>query len=309
MTFEECLNSNRKILMEGALGERLKREYHLKFDEAVAIAGLAYNLYGIKALQKLWTGYIEIAKKYNLPFMATTPTRRANQDRVSRSRYQETIIKKNVDLLKSIRKKSNYKEMYIGGLLGCKGDAYKAENVLECQEAKEFHSWQCKMFQRENVDFLYAGIMPALTEAIGMAQAMDDSGLPYIISFMIQKNGRLIDGTSIHEAIVKIDSQVTRKPVCYMTNCIHPNILFEALSQKFNQTTVVRQRLRGIQANASELSPEELDGSMYLKSSTPNQLAESIHTLSELMDILIYGGCCGTDNHHIEAIARVIKQL
>lgn len=30
-------------LMEGALGERLKREYHLTFDEHVDMAGLVYS--------------------------------------------------------------------------------------------------------------------------------------------------------------------------------------------------------------------------------------------------------------------------
>jgi S-methylmethionine-dependent homocysteine/selenocysteine methylase len=49
-------------------------------------------------------------------------------------------------------------------------------------------------------DFLYAGIMPALPEAVGMAQAMADSGLPYIISFMIRQDGRLLDGSTSNKA-------------------------------------------------------------------------------------------------------------
>lgn len=53
------------------------------------------------------------------------------------------------------------------------------------------------MFLEAKVDFLYAGIMPALVEAIGMARAMENTGLPYIISFMIRSDGKLIDGTTI----------------------------------------------------------------------------------------------------------------
>lgn len=68
--------------MEGALGERLKREYHLTFDEHIAMAKLIYQEEGVMALKKLWTEYYEIAKKYKLPFLATTPTRRANKERV-----------------------------------------------------------------------------------------------------------------------------------------------------------------------------------------------------------------------------------
>ena len=62
MDFETCFNSNRKILLEGALGERLKREYHLKFDENVAMAGLANDVQGQKALYELWNEYMAILK-------------------------------------------------------------------------------------------------------------------------------------------------------------------------------------------------------------------------------------------------------
>lgn len=60
--------------MEGALGERLKREYHLAFDKNVVMAGLVYSENGKNALEELWSGYAEIARRYHLPFLATTPT-------------------------------------------------------------------------------------------------------------------------------------------------------------------------------------------------------------------------------------------
>ena len=39
---------------------------------------------------------------------------------------------------------------------------------------------------------------------------------PYIISFTIQKDGKLIDGHTIDYAIRFIDDNVSRKPVCYI---------------------------------------------------------------------------------------------
>lgn len=82
--------------------------------------------------------------------------------------------------------------------------------------------------------------MPVLSEAIGMAVAMSDTDIPYIISFTIQRNGKLIDGHTINDAIYYIDNHVSNKPVCYMTNCVHPDIVYEALSHKFNQTQMVK---------------------------------------------------------------------
>lgn len=307
MEFISCYNSSKAILMEGALGERLKREFNIKFDDDVAMASLVYDDNGRKALIHIWTEYMEIAEKYNLPFLATTPTRRANQDRVNQSKFNASIIKDNVELLKELRRKSSISNMFIGGLMGCKGDAYKATEVLSVTKAKQFHYWQAELFERAHVDFLYAGIMPALSEAIGMAQAMQETGLPYIISFMIRKDGRLIDGTTISDAINRIDDKVIQKPVCYMTNCVHPKVLQEAFSFNFNKTYEVKSRFKGIQANTSPLSPEELDHSIDLKCSDAVSLASLMVELSKYIDTKIYGGCCGTNSLHIEEIAKRIN--
>lgn len=307
MSLETCLSDQKYLLMEGALGERLKREYHVKLDPDVAMASLIYEDTGKDALKKLWNEYIEIARKYGLPFLATTPTRRANQERVGKAGYEASIIVDNVRVLKQLKQDSGI-EMYVGGLMGCKGDAYKAEGALEEEEAERFHWWQAELFQKAGVDFLYAGIMPALEEATGMARAMAKTGLPYIISFTIQKDGRLLDGTTITDAIRYIDSRVRPVPLCYMTNCVHPNIVREAILQPFNQNEIVRERFLGIQANTSPLTYEELDGSLDLKSSEPEELAESIKQLSKVSGMKIFGGCCGTDGRHMEQIAKSLVE-
>ena len=306
MTFVECFSQYKNILMEGALGERLKREYHLDFDDNVAMASLVYSQTGRDALSELWGGYIDIAKRFNLPFVATTPTRRANRERIESSDFSEKIISDNVDFLREIQKKSGAK-MFVGGLMGCKGDAYTAEGALPEKEAYDFHKWTCRHFLDAGVDFLYAGIMPSLFEAAGLAEAADETNLPYIISFTIQKNGTLIDGTKISDAITYIDENTRNKPLCYMTNCVHPKILFEALSQPFNQNAAVQKRFRGIQANTSPLSYAELDGSVDLKASSPKDFADDMIQLSKIVSIKIWGGCCGTDDRHIECLAEKLN--
>ncbi|GHU40456.1 homocysteine S-methyltransferase [Clostridia bacterium] len=307
MTFEQCFNCGKPILMEGALGERLKRDYKLTFDKNVALAGLVYDEEGRQALKKLWTEYIDIAIRYKMPFIATTPTRRANEERVNKSEYNENIIRDNVDFLKSIRNCYSKEAIYLGGLMGCKGDAYKANEVLSRSQAADFHSWQAALFQNAKVDFLYAGIMPALEETLGMSEAMAKTDLPYIISFMIRKDGCLIDGTNLSDAIQIIDKNVERKPLCYMSNCTHPKVVMKTLSYDFNRNESVWKRFRGIQPNTSDLSPENLDNSAVLFESNPKEFAKEIVSLQNLMDITICGGCCGTDLRHIEEIAKELS--
>ena len=117
MDFETCIASHSSVLMEGALGERLKREYGLTINGSVAMADLIYSQQRRLALETLWRGYMGIAGKYNLPFLATTPTRRANKQQVIQAGYDEAIIGDNVRFLRKIKETSNI-EMYIGGLMG-----------------------------------------------------------------------------------------------------------------------------------------------------------------------------------------------
>lgn len=303
MGFLECIRSGRPVLMEAALGERLKREYHLSFHPDVAMATLAELPRGRAALTELWSSYAAIAGQYGLPFLATTPTRRANRERMAAAGRDQLLIERNVRLLNSVRETAVC-EMYVGGLMGCRGDAYTGEGNLPEREAAEFHGWAAEAFRAAGADFLYAGIMPTLPEAAGIARAMEATGLPYMISFTIQRDGCLIDGTPIADAIAYIDAATARNPVCYMTNCVHPAIVRAALEQPCNRTEAVRCRFRGIQANTSPLSYGELELATELLCAEPEELAEEIMALREIGDLHIFGGCCGTDDRHLEAMAR-----
>jgi S-methylmethionine-dependent homocysteine/selenocysteine methylase len=291
-------------MIEGALGVRLRGEYGVDPDPIVANASLVYEERAVAAMKEIYGQYITIADHYNFPIMLMTPTRRANRHNVERSSFDKEIIRDNVNLLKNLRQDKVSSDIYVGALMGCKGDAYQATEVLSEKEAYEFHSWQAELFAKEQVDFFFAGIMPAVPEIIGMAHAMGNTGIPYIISFMVRSNGRLIDGTTIHDAIQAVESSVRMKPLTYMANCIHPINLDMALSKDFNGTELVRTHFTGIQANASPLSPEELDGSYEIITSDPVELAEGMIKLREQYKLKIFGGCCGTNQYHMEELAK-----
>ena len=67
--FESCYNNSPIVFMEGALGERLKREYYIPFDETVALAGHIYNEKAKEALKELFNQYIKISEYYHFPIM------------------------------------------------------------------------------------------------------------------------------------------------------------------------------------------------------------------------------------------------
>jgi len=81
------------------------------------------------------------------------------------------------------------------------------------------------------------------------------------------------------------------------------------LSFSFNRTELVRTRFLGIQANSSPLSPEELDNCCDLKTSDATSLADEMMQLHGQFPLKIFGGCCGTDATHLEAIAKKLQTI
>lgn len=306
LSFTETFRTAPYILTEGGIVARLRHEYHIPLDEHIVHAGLIYDDVTRDALTEIYRQFIKVATDFQLPLMLMTPTRRANMMRISESVYRNRkVLADNIDFLTQLCSGASI-PAYVGGLTGCRGDAYDGRYYLSVEEATEFHYPTVRTMMEGGVDFLFAGIMPQLTEAIGMANAMAATGLPYIISFMIRRDGRLMDGTFIHDAIQIIDNEVSVRPLCYMANCIHPDILHQALLHPYNDTTLVRERFQGIQANAANLDSEMLDGSSCLVSSTPEELADRLMTLLWDFPLKICGGCCGTDQHHLYRLAEML---
>jgi len=87
-----------------------------------------------------------------------------------------------------------------------------------------------------------------------------------------------------------------------MINCAHP-AHFEAVLDD----ALIRARVRGIRANASTLSDAELDEASELDEGDPADLAVRCGSLTtQLPNLTVFGGCCGTDHRHVSAIAAAV---
>jgi homocysteine S-methyltransferase len=199
-------------------------------------------------------------------------------------------------------------KIFIGGLLGCRGDAYRPAEGLPADEAAAFHRTQVKALAASHVDFLFAATLPTAAEARGIVLAAADCRIPYVLSFVVRRDGTLLDGTPLHETVAGIDAAVDSPPLFYMVNCVHPSIFEEAMVSAISRSPQVAGRIIGLQANTSSKSPEELDGLPALDAESPEALAESILRLRLLFGTKVLGGCCGTDHRHIEQIARRIGE-
>ena len=142
-----------------------------------------------------------------------------------------------------------------------------------------------------------------MSEATGLAFALAATGKPYLVSFVVRPEGTLLDGTPLKEAIAAIDAAVTPRPGAYLINCTHASFAKSALTHAGNSSELVRRRVIGLLANTAALSPEDLDESSSLVEEEPEIFGESLAELRRELGLKILGGCCGTDDRHIGALA------
>lgn len=310
MIFKEAVKIYPHIITEGSVIERLKREFNYPLDELLSNSLMIYSDEGKILLENIYREYLDIAFTSTLPIMMLTPTWRANKERVTKSNLDLRKINKDAfNFVNGIRNSyhSFAEKIFIGGLTGCKGDAYKPEEALSEDEAFSFHKEQLQILSDAGVDFLLASTLPALCETKGIAKAMSKTGKDYVLSFVIRDNGNLLDGTSLTDAIEMIDNYVSVPPLFYLTNCIHPDTLHNSFLNLKDGNKILEKRLFGIQANASDKSPEELDTLSELHADSPINWAKSMVDLNKKYNLKILGGCCGTDARFISSVVNLLK--
>ena len=142
-------------------------------------------------------------------------------------------------------------------------------------------------------------IVAELTELLGDRQA----AIPVVVSFTVETDGRLPSGQSLGEAIEEVDAQTEGAAAYFMVNCAHPTHFADVLEDDGGRV----ERIRGVRANASAKSHEELDQSDELDEGSPAELAEQyVDLTTRLRNLNVVGGCCGTDHRHIAAICTAL---
>ncbi len=288
--------------------ERLRRSTLVECDPFIVHASLIYDGAGRRVLEEVYREYMDVGFDHKVPMFVMTNTVRANPERIAASSFPDRPVNQDcVRFLQEIR--ASYLDyaplIKIIGSICPRGDAYKPSEALSRKVAAKFHHEQIYALAEAGVDGLQVHTLPALSEAIGIADVMAKTGLPYFLSFVVRDTGKLLDGTAHNEAIRIIDKAVEVPPFGYSINCVHPAILHNALTALERHPDQC-QRIISFQANTSAKSPEELDGSPELLTENPDVLAEWMLMLHTEADIKIMGGCCGTNTQHIASLAAVL---
>ena len=87
--------------------------------------------------------------------------------------------------------------MVISGCVGPRGDGYDPARVMSEDEAQRYHAEQVDVFTTTAADMVTAITMTNIPEAIGVTRAAQAAGMPVVISFTVETDGRLPTGDSL----------------------------------------------------------------------------------------------------------------
>lgn len=262
---------------------------------------------GYDRVYAYYARYLEIARSAKVGVILESPTWRASSDWGLRMGYCASQL---ADInAKSIRMMSDLRDQYqtvetpclISGCIGPRGDGYKMSERMTTKQARDYHAVQIQTFAKTSVDMVSAITMNYVDEALGIALACQDAGVPCVISFTVETDGHLPSGETIEEAIALIDHHTGAYPIYYMINCAHPDHFRDKLEGK----GAWKNRICGVRANASRQSHAELDACEHLDDGNPDELGRLYRDLAALLpNLSVIGGCCGTDHRHVSAMTE-----
>ncbi len=262
---------------------------------------------GVEALRRYYLGYLEVARRRGTGFTLDTPTWRANADWGEKlgdsAAALAEVNREAVALAETIRAAEESAETPIAicGAIGPQGDAYHPDLVMSAAAAERYHGAQIEVFAETSADMVGAYTLTYAEEAIGIVRTAVANEMPVTISFTLETDGRLPSGQSLEDAIARVDDETDGAAAYFMVNCAHPSH-FAAVIEAGGDWL---RRLGGIRANASSKSHAELDEATELDAGDPAALAAEYRALkSRLPNARVLGGCCGTDQRHVDRICE-----
>lgn len=300
--------SGTPFITDGGLETTLVFHYGFELPEFAAF-DLLTKADGYEVLRRYYKDYIDLAKSHEVGFILESPTWRASRDWGDKLGYNTADLKeinrKSIVLLEELRSESESEgtPMVISGCIGPRGDGYKVSEKMTAGQAYRYHREQIKTLSETKADLVSAFTINYTEEAIGITRAAQQAGAPVVIGFTVETDGRLPSGQSLAQAVTSVDRVTHSGPAYYMINCAHPDHFKTALTT--NASWV--KRIRAIRANASNKSHAELDEATELDDGNPHELGTRYAELANLLPHLnIFGGCCGTDPRHVEAICAAV---
>jgi S-methylmethionine-dependent homocysteine/selenocysteine methylase len=143
-------------------------------------------------------------------------------------------------------------------------------------------------------------------EALGISQAAKALNIPLILSFVVDREGLLLDGKTIEYVISLIDSETAGFIEGFSLNCCSPYALDRVVTS-FEDKNLIK-RLIGFYPNSWDADPSTYETEKTLAEPSKIDSLRKIAEKGRHFDLKFVGGCCGFGTHDIKLLASLMAQ-
>ncbi|NUM81999.1 homocysteine S-methyltransferase family protein [bacterium] len=183
-------------------------------------------------------------------------------------------------------------QVSVAGSVAPAEDCYHPEKVPPDIELRDDHRRHIDHLYEANVDCFLIETMNTLREALIAVEYAIQTELPVMVSFITQKDGKLLSGESLEESVYAVS---LLQPAAILLNC--------------SDTGTIQENLTVVQ-KATDLPIGAYANILPLQKSfpvlPPDAYAETVQQWLEQFKLTVIGGCCGTTPKHIARLNQMV---
>ena len=203
-------------------------------------------------MRRYYARFVEAAASIGAGCVLETPTARANHDVAWRHDVSvwelDALNAASVALLHGVARKlaTHLTPIIVSGRIGPRHAGTTDHAPMTPREAAAYHRRQVEVLARTGVDCVTATHMHDAGEAIGIADAARLAGVPAIVSFRVDADGRLPNRQPLGAAIDAVETGAAAAPIHYMVDCESTDHFAKAMRDAGSAA----RRVRGVRVSA-----------------------------------------------------------
>lgn len=291
LSLTERLRQGDAIILDGATGTELQRRH---FPTPLPLWSAAPLLSHPGAVRQIHLDYL--AAGADIITANTFRTHRRTLAQAGIADRAQTLTYRAVTLARQARRDAGLtRSVLVAGSMGPLEDSQHPERVPPAEVCAVEHQEMATNLAGAGVDLLLVETMNVVREAVAASQAAKETGLPFIVSFVCTRDGNLLGGEPLADAVRAIEPL---QPAAFMVNCVLTATALPLLTILRSHTTLPV----GAYANIGHAS--DAWGWQFTEDISPQAYARHVRGWLSV-GAQIVGGCCGTTPAHIALLADI----
>jgi len=291
--FNKFVADTQFVLFPGAMGTELQRR---GYKTTLPLWSASANTEAGELVTQIHKDYLDAGADIAVTNTFRTTPRTYKKIGLGESEAYEAL-RQSVAAAQRATASIKHRPAFVAGSIAPLEDCYEPDLVPEDGVLEAEHTQLANWLAESGVDFLLPETINSRREAYAMAKASAATGLPFIISFVVNADGSLLDGTPLSDAVALTDLPGR---VAVMLNCRPIDILAPA----FAQLSQVFGGIKGVYPNGIG-QPHPDQGWVFQENS--DSIAKYLSAVQawQAQGARIIGGCCGTTPAYLQALSQL----